>query len=107
MSVSVYGMEITKIHLWCDYMFQVVCGVGEQASAATGFIQTSYQEQLLAQLLQSHLVGDFCIIGPRGCGKSATVNRLAALLNYQIEPVVLYQVGTLLNTSISVQFYFY
>jgi ABC-type nitrate/sulfonate/bicarbonate transport system ATPase subunit len=72
----------------------------------TGFIQTSYQEQLLAQLLESHLVGDFCIIGPRGCGKSATVNRLAALLNYQIEPVVLCQVGTLLNTNISVQFYF-
>ncbi|XP_021936474.1 von Willebrand factor A domain-containing protein 8 isoform X2 [Zootermopsis nevadensis] len=71
--------------------FQVVCGTGERASSSTGFIETSYQEQLLAQLLQSHLVGDFCIIGPRGCGKSATVNRLAALLNYQIEPIVLYQ----------------
>ncbi|GFG34443.1 hypothetical protein Cfor_05032 [Coptotermes formosanus] len=71
--------------------FQVVCGMGERTPATTGFIQTSYQEQLLAELLQSHLVGDFCIIGSRGCGKSATVNRLAALLNYQIEPIVLYQ----------------
>jgi superfamily II DNA or RNA helicase len=99
--MSVCGMEITYIHLWCGFMLQVVCGVGERAPAAMGFIQTSYQEQLLAQLLQSHLAGDFCIIGPRGCGKSATVNRLAALLNYQIEPVVLYQVGTLFSADIS------
>jgi putative ribosome biogenesis GTPase RsgA len=81
--------------------------MGERTPATTGFIQTSYQEQLLAELLQSHLVGDFCIIGSRGCGKSATVNRLAALLNYQIEPIVLYQVGILLNTDIFVEFYFH
>lgn len=100
-------LKSPKYTCWCGCMLQVVCGVGERAPAATGFIQTSYQEQLLAQLLQSHLVGDFCIIGPRGCGKSATVNRLAALLNYQIEPVVLYQVCTLLNMNISVKFYFH
>ncbi|PNF24076.1 hypothetical protein B7P43_G04705 [Cryptotermes secundus] len=71
--------------------FQVECGIGERAPSVANFIQTTYQEQLLAQLLQSHLIGDFCIIGPRGCGKSATVKTLAALLNYQIEPIVLYQ----------------
>jgi ABC-type nitrate/sulfonate/bicarbonate transport system ATPase subunit len=88
-------------------LLQVVCGVGERTPATASFIQTSYQEQLLAQLLQSHLVGDFCIIGPRGCGKSATVNRLAALLNYQVEPIVLYQVGILLNTNMFAEFYFH
>ncbi|PSN51375.1 von Willebrand factor A domain-containing protein 8, partial [Blattella germanica] len=71
--------------------FQVACGLGERVPTSAGFVQTPYQEELLVQLLQSHLVGDFCIIGPRGCGKSATVNRLAALLQYQIEPIVLYQ----------------
>lgn len=85
----------------------MVCGIRERASSSTGFIQTSYQEQLLAQLFQSHLVGDFCLIGPRGCGKSATVNRLADLLNYQIEPIVLYQVRMLLSTKICNEFYFY
>ncbi|KAJ9594056.1 hypothetical protein L9F63_014533, partial [Diploptera punctata] len=68
-----------------------VCGFNDRVSSPIDFVQTPYQEQLLVQLLQSHLVGDFCLIGSRGCGKSATINRLAALLNYQIEPIVLYQ----------------
>ena len=34
---------------------------------------------------------DFCIIGPRGCGKSVIIERLAQILGYEIEPVILYQ----------------
>lgn len=43
-------------------------------------------------MLESHLVSDFCLIGPKGCGKSITVQTLANLLGYEVEPVVLYQV---------------
>jgi len=42
-------------------------------------------------MLESHLAFDFCLIGPKGCGKSTTVQRLADLLGYQVEPIVLYQ----------------
>jgi hypothetical protein len=35
------------------------------------FVSTSYLDNLLAEMVQSHMVGDFCIVGPRGGGKSA------------------------------------
>ena len=40
---------------------------------------------------QSNL--DLCLIGPKGCGKSITVEKIAELLNYQVEPIILYQVS--------------
>jgi MoxR-like ATPase len=42
-------------------------------------------------MMLSHTVKDFCIIGPRGCGKNLLAERLAALLGYDVEPVQLYQ----------------
>ena len=55
------------------------------------YVETSYQNHLLASLLESHLVSDICLIGPKGCGKSIIVQTLANLLGYEVEPVVLYQ----------------
>ncbi|XP_053996012.1 von Willebrand factor A domain-containing protein 8 isoform X1 [Hylaeus anthracinus] len=55
------------------------------------YVETNYQNNLLASMLESHLVGDLCLIGPKGCGKSTTVQTLADLMGYQVEPVVLYQ----------------
>ena len=34
---------------------------------------------------------DFCVIGPKGCGKSVVVQQLADLLGYEVEPIMLYQ----------------
>lgn len=47
---------------------------------------------MLTEMIQSHSVGDFCIIGPRGCGKSAAVAKMAHMLGYQTEPILVYQV---------------
>ncbi|CAB0011014.1 unnamed protein product [Nesidiocoris tenuis] len=56
-----------------------------------GLVSTLYQESFVAELAQTHAVGDMCIVGPRGCGKSSAVKRFASLLGYSIEPIVMYQ----------------
>ncbi|KAF4526552.1 hypothetical protein B566_EDAN009123 [Ephemera danica] len=66
-------------------------GLPEPIRDTPGFVDTPYQASLLAELLQSHCAKDLCLIGPRGSGKSMTVQRLADLLAYEIEPIVLYQ----------------
>ena len=34
---------------------------------------------------------DFCVVGPKGCGKSIVLQQLADLLGYEVEPIMLYQ----------------
>ncbi|XP_012262209.2 von Willebrand factor A domain-containing protein 8 [Athalia rosae] len=76
-----------------EFKFSVPSGCGETIGVGTkiDFVDTRYQNNLLAEMMQSHLVTDFCFVGPKGCGKSTTVNKFAELLGYDIEPIVLYQ----------------
>ncbi|XP_055616057.1 von Willebrand factor A domain-containing protein 8 [Toxorhynchites rutilus septentrionalis] len=60
-------------------------------SPPTSYRKTNYQQNLLAELIQSAAVGDVCLIGPKGCGKSILVNELCSLLGQEIETMVLYQ----------------
>ncbi|XP_040173363.1 von Willebrand factor A domain-containing protein 8 [Anopheles arabiensis] len=56
------------------------------------FIPTPYQTGLLAELVQTVAVGDVCLVGPKGCGKSILAEQLCRLLNDQhLEAMVLYQ----------------
>ncbi|XP_028166963.1 von Willebrand factor A domain-containing protein 8-like [Ostrinia furnacalis] len=72
--------------------FGVPCGGRSQKGLREkGVVKTAYQSELLNELLLSHSVGDFCIVGPKGCGKSLLVTQIASLLGYTIEPIVLYQ----------------
>ncbi|XP_042236264.1 von Willebrand factor A domain-containing protein 8-like isoform X2 [Homarus americanus] len=55
------------------------------------FVFTPYHHEMLTEIIQSHSVKDMCIIGPRGCGKSAVVSKIAHMLGYQTEPILVYQ----------------
>lgn len=55
------------------------------------FIHTNYQSHLLSEIIQSYAIGDICLIGAKGSGKSILVSRIAELLNQSIEPMILYQ----------------
>ncbi|XP_075230942.1 von Willebrand factor A domain-containing protein c12.2 [Lycorma delicatula] len=68
---------------------EVLCGDSEFQNT-NDYVKTNYQDSCLAELIQSHSVFDICVIGPRGCGKSLLVTRLAHSLGYRVEPVVMY-----------------
>ncbi|XP_039753023.1 von Willebrand factor A domain-containing protein 8 [Pararge aegeria] len=97
-NISLRGIELTENQAVVNMdingkvsQFGVACGGRKSKSEMRGFVKTEYQALLLNELLLSHSVGDFCVVGPKGCGKSLLVSQLAALLGYTIEPIVLYQ----------------
>ncbi|XP_068123903.1 von Willebrand factor A domain-containing protein 8 [Hyperolius riggenbachi] len=76
-----------------DNSIQVPSGllpIGLQ-SGPSKFIRTSTHEQLLAEMMQSHMVKDMCLIGGKGCGKSVIAKEFADMLGYEVEPIMLYQ----------------
>ncbi|XP_041586995.1 von Willebrand factor A domain-containing protein 8 [Vulpes lagopus] len=62
-----------------------------QPCASDHFIQTLSHKQLLAEMMQSHMVKDICLIGGKGCGKTVIAKNFADNLGYNIEPIMLYQ----------------
>jgi len=63
---------------------------GSASIQSTGYVSTAYHSWLLADMILSHSVGDVCLIGPRGCGKSALVKQMTDLLGYRTETIQLY-----------------
>ncbi|XP_060732399.1 von Willebrand factor A domain-containing protein 8 [Tachysurus vachellii] len=59
--------------------------------SSPSFISTPTHARLLAEMMQSHLVKDMCLIGAKGCGKSVIAKEFAEILGYSIEPIMLYQ----------------
>ncbi|XP_077987566.1 von Willebrand factor A domain-containing protein 8-like [Glandiceps talaboti] len=55
------------------------------------FIGTPSHASLLGDMVQSHMVHDFCLVGPKGCGKTVLTREFAMLLGYHMEPIMLYQ----------------
>ncbi|XP_078693816.1 von Willebrand factor A domain-containing protein 8-like isoform X5 [Branchiostoma floridae x Branchiostoma belcheri] len=75
-----------------QYQLQVPAGSSPDVGlSASDFVNTPYHQNLLADMVQSHSVKDFCVIGAKGCGKSVVVRRFADMLGYEVEPIMLYQ----------------
>nr|XP_023019767.1 von Willebrand factor A domain-containing protein 8 [Leptinotarsa decemlineata] len=63
----------------------------KSADGGNGYVETKYQNELLQNVSQSLNVGDVCIIGTSGCGKTMLINKVAELLGREVENIVLYQ----------------
>lgn len=76
-----------------DITFQVPAGskAPRPPKSSQTFISTASQSQLIAEMMQSHMTKDMCLIGAKGCGKSVVAREFAAMLGYSVEPVMLYQ----------------
>ena len=64
---------------------------GTSVNTSKDFVTTPYHSWLMADILLSHSTSDICVVGPRGCGKSALVQNLGDLLGYKTETIQLYQ----------------
>ncbi|XP_037937936.1 von Willebrand factor A domain-containing protein 8 isoform X2 [Teleopsis dalmanni] len=67
---------------------------GERLTSAEktkNFVDLAHQRNILATMIQSFAVGDICLIGQKGVGKSTLTNHLLHLLNQSVEPMVLYE----------------
>ncbi|KAG7501738.1 von Willebrand factor A domain-containing 8 [Solea senegalensis] len=80
-----------------DVTFQVPAGKKKKKKtphpldSSSHFISTQSHVQLLSDMMQSHMVKDMCLIGPKGCGKSVIAREFAEMLGYSVETVMLYQ----------------
>ncbi|XP_028971690.2 von Willebrand factor A domain-containing protein 8 isoform X4 [Esox lucius] len=76
-----------------DITFQVPAGTRKPRppNSNPAFISTPSHAQLLAEMMQSHLVRDMCLIGAKGSGKSVVAKEFAQMLGYSMEPMMLYQ----------------
>ncbi|KAM8820841.1 von Willebrand factor A domain-containing protein 8 [Eudromia elegans] len=75
-----------------EVFFQVPAGTGPlKLSGSDSFIRTPSHDKLLAEMMQSHMVKDMCLIGGKGCGKTVIAKEFADILGYSVEPIMLYQ----------------
>ena len=73
--------------------------VGGPQANAEGYVPTYYHESFVGELMLSHAVKDFCVIGPKGCGKSMLIDRMGQMLGYEVEHILLYQVKSFISTT--------
>lgn len=66
-------------------------GQGSAAKSESKFVEIDSQSTLLAEIVQTYAVSDFCLIGLRGSGKTALIVELCRMLNQPLEQITLYK----------------
>ncbi|XP_044016608.1 von Willebrand factor A domain-containing protein 8 isoform X2 [Aphidius gifuensis] len=69
----------------------VPSGSSQIEPSHSDYVETKYHNKILADIILSHASSSWILIGPKGCGKSTVVTKLAENLGYDVEPIVLYQ----------------
>ncbi|CAJ0865553.1 11051_t:CDS:10 [Entrophospora sp. SA101] len=91
--LSIYQIELTfkpKDSNNKNITTKVFGGAGIP-SPAEFFVETDYHKTIFNSMLIAHSVSDFCVIGVKGCGKSALIRHFAKNLGYTVEYIPLYK----------------
>lgn len=55
------------------------------------FVEIDSQSTLISNIVQTYSVADFCVVGPKGSGKTALIVELCRMLKQPIEQITLYK----------------
>jgi von Willebrand factor A domain-containing protein 8 len=90
-----------KLHLATGKTIIVPCGPNllgatwlsdaPRVMSGTQFVNTQHQSTVLQECLQAHAVGDFCLVGAKGVGKSAIVREFSRALGYETTLICMYK----------------
>ncbi|GBG25911.1 von Willebrand factor A domain-containing protein 8 [Hondaea fermentalgiana] len=74
-----------------DTIVTVSAGTLAPATSVPGMVETRTNMAQFSRMVQAHAVGDFCLLGEKGGGKSALVHYFARRLGYEVEHIPLYK----------------
>ncbi|CAG8481584.1 23071_t:CDS:10 [Cetraspora pellucida] len=89
--LPIYKFELDFQHMDYNKIHHVNMFGGSDELLADFFVETKYHQNIFNTMLIAHSVGDFCLIGEKGVGKSALMRHFAAKLGYNIEYIPLYK----------------
>ncbi|CAG8493642.1 14499_t:CDS:2 [Racocetra fulgida] len=89
--LPIYKFELDFQHMDYNKIHHINVFGGSDELLADFFVETKYHQNIFNAMLIAHSVGDFCLIGEKGVGKSALMRHFAAKLGYNIEYIPLYK----------------
>ncbi|KAK9871089.1 hypothetical protein WA026_011372 [Henosepilachna vigintioctopunctata] len=86
---SIKPPENGLLNSWSEQVKQLLNKNNNSANSM--YVETTYQNNVIEDMMKTIKVADYCLIGPKGCGKSLLVDRVAKTLGQDTETIVLYQ----------------
>jgi len=86
-----YAFEYLQSMKENDSVVSVITGSQPLAKSVAGFVETRTNLAQFSRMIQAHAVGDFCLLGEKGVGKSALIHYFTKRLGYEAEHIPLYK----------------